>query len=86
LDREGEYPYYLLLVQSRHEINLGGPVIDCGEHNIVPPLRNRQEHLFLNVIHDGNLIANGTVFQLRQEAGGKGIKQEAVFLKLREDF
>lgn len=39
-----------------------------------------------NEVGQRSLFGLGPAFQLRQEARGKEIKQEAVFLKLNEDF
>ena len=39
----------------------------------------------VGIIHDGRLIALGTVSELRQKVGGKEINLEAVFLRLTED-
>jgi len=39
----------------------------------------------IGIIHDGRLIALGTVSELRQKVGGKEISLEAVFLRLTED-
>jgi len=36
----------------------------------------------IGIIHDGRLIALGTVSELRQKVGGKEINLEAVFLRL----
>ena len=39
----------------------------------------------IGIIHDGRLIALGTVSELRQKVGGKEINLEAVFLRLTAD-
>jgi ABC-2 type transport system ATP-binding protein len=36
----------------------------------------------IGIIHDGRLIALGTVSELRQQVGGKEINLEAMFLRL----